>query len=53
MRIYRAETGLIPEAKTVGQALTRIQAVVTVGVLDLRHEAREKSVRPLPLGRSA
>lgn len=34
-RIYKAEKGVIPVQQTVGEALTRIQAVVTVGILDL------------------
>lgn len=37
--------------RTVGEALTGIQAVVTVGILHLQHQARENPVRPLPLGR--
>ena len=53
IRIYRAEPGVIPDPQTMEKALTRIQAVVTVGILDLQHQAREKPVKPLPLGRHA
>lgn len=42
---------VIPAAKTVKKTLTRVQAVVTVGILDLQHQATEKPVRPLPLGK--
>jgi hypothetical protein len=41
---------IIPDLKTVRETLTRIQAVVTVGILHLRHQAGEKPVRSLPLG---
>lgn len=43
--------GVMPDPQSVGEALTRIQAVVTIGILDLQHQTRENPVRPLPLGR--
>lgn len=38
--LARAETGVIPDPQTVREALTGIQAVVTVGILHLQHQAR-------------
>lgn len=51
---YRAKSGVIPlEPKIVGEALTGVQAVVTVGILHLWHQAREKPIIPLPVGEGA
>lgn len=44
----RLKCSVPPEVKRVGEALTRVQTVVAVGILHLRHRTREKPVRPPP-----
>lgn len=44
---------VITDVQTVKEALTRVQAVVTVGILDLQHQGRKNPVKPLPLRRHA
>lgn len=43
---------VIPDAKKGEKSLTRVQAVVTVGILDLQHQAKETPVRPMPRGKA-